>query len=421
MSGLKIEVGGKPVSPHQMGDAIEALFVKKITDQLRTRVADIRDPETGEVPVLSVRGRNLATLSVSFSGSEQVLALAAQRLREVGMISHDSDGENVMRDRDPIKPRAFLCHAGENKALGRQIATDLMAKGIETFFDEWCIEDGESLRQKIDEGLVGCTHFIVLLTPESLRKPWVNAEIDAAFVRKLAGLCKFIPLRHGLAPEALPPLLGALLSPELIDYERNMQALINGIYEVSKKPPLGEPPAVVRNRVLEALGVSAAAEAIVRVMMERTEHGDDMDPQIEADDLRSATGLTDDDIIDAVEELEQRGYVRRLRAFGGGSLGFPTLFAEGALFVAFDKHFTDWNPEADALKIAADLVNGVNDGMVPKIAEAYGWAPRRMNPAVNFLIEHGLVESSGKMGTHPWCRFWIRNTHRTRRFVRDHA
>ena len=53
-------------------------------------------------------------------------------------------------------------------------------------------------------GLGVCSHFIALLSPVALTKPWVNAEMDGAFVRKLAGACRFIALRHGLAPEGLP-------------------------------------------------------------------------------------------------------------------------------------------------------------------------------------------------------------------------
>jgi len=68
-------------------------------------------------------------------------------------------------------PNVFLCHASEDKDLARQIATDFRAAGIETFFDEWEIRAGDSLRQRIETGLTDCTHFVVLLTPQSILKP----------------------------------------------------------------------------------------------------------------------------------------------------------------------------------------------------------------------------------------------------------
>ena len=85
------------------------------------------------------------------------------------------------------------------------------------------------------------------------------------------------------------------------------------------------------------------------------------------------------------------------------------------------KHFKDWDPEADAIRIAADLLNGVGDGIVSSMAKGFGWPPRRMNPAVNYLVERRLVDFGNEIGTHPWCRRWISKNHATRRFLRDRS
>ena len=95
-------------------------------------------------------------------------------------------------------PRAFLCHATEDKEIARPLAEELQRNGIDTSYDEWEIGPGDSLPQKIGEGIGDCTHFIVLLTPISIEKPWVKAEMDVGLVRNIKGKCKFIPLRCGL-------------------------------------------------------------------------------------------------------------------------------------------------------------------------------------------------------------------------------
>src|SRR4051794_31747271 len=128
---------------------------------------------------------------------------------------------------------AFVCHASEDNELARRIATDLHANGIDTFFSEWEIRAGDSLRRKIDAGLESCTHFIVLVTPTSLNKPWVNAEIDAAFIRKVEGSAVLIPLRYELEVEQLPPLLRGLLSPAIRNYDADVKQLIADIQGVS--------------------------------------------------------------------------------------------------------------------------------------------------------------------------------------------
>lgn len=88
--------------------------------------------------------------------------------------------------------------------LAQRIAETLQGNGVQTWWAEWEIGAGDSLRQKIDAGLSDCTHFIVLLTPRSIVKPWVNQEMDAGLVLKIQARCRFITLRHMLPAEALP-------------------------------------------------------------------------------------------------------------------------------------------------------------------------------------------------------------------------
>lgn len=90
-----------------------------------------------------------------------------------------------------------------SKRMRRQLAL-LWLRGITA---------GDSIRQRIDEGIGECTHFIVLLTPKSITKPWVNLEIDAGLVRRLSDQTKLIPLRCGLEPNKLTPLLQTFFSP----------------------------------------------------------------------------------------------------------------------------------------------------------------------------------------------------------------
>jgi hypothetical protein len=129
-----------------------------------------------------------------------------------------------------------MCHASEDKELARRIATDFHAAGIETFFDEWDITAGQSVRARIDDGLSGSTHVIVLLTETSLAKPWVNAEIDAAFVRKVLGRGTLIPLRYRLPVDRLPPLLAALRSPEIANYDVDIRALVEDVKRCYASP-----------------------------------------------------------------------------------------------------------------------------------------------------------------------------------------
>ncbi|GKT09784.1 toll/interleukin-1 receptor domain-containing protein [Desulforhabdus sp. TSK] len=317
-------------------------------------------------------------------------------------------------------PVVFLCHASEDNDIVQDFANDLMSRGINVFFDEWEIGPSDSIRRKIDQGLEECTHFIAILTPASIGKEWVNTEIDAAFIQKIEGQVRFIPLRVGLPIQKLSPLLRSLHSPEITNYGADVEKLASHLHGISEKPPLGPIPKVILQRTPE-LGLSAAAEAIVRLMVEKSTHACSMDPQLEPDEIRQFTRLVDEDIIDGIDELQEQGFVRRHTTLGCGTIGFRSLTPESELFVKFDSHFKPWNPESDALRIAADLVNGSKDGVsIVNLATSYEWPPRRMNPAISYLNNRHLV-MVGEMLSYPWTTAWIRRTPESRRFVRDRS
>ncbi len=418
MLTITFEIDGRRVSPNDFEEVLERSIITAVEDNIRSKLTGLRDPETGEFPVITLHGRSLDNLSMKVSGSQRLIAQVKARLGVDG-----GTQEQPEDNRMETTPRAFLCHATENKEIARPLAEELQRNGIDTFYDKWEIGPGDSLRQKVEEGIGDCTHFIVLLTPTSIEKPWVKAEIDAGFVRNLEGKCKFIPLRCGLDVDRLSPLLQGKHSPALDGShdESNIKKLIDSIYGISDKPPLGEPPRAIRESSGGALGLSPAAEAIVKIMIEGSENAMALDPTISPKQIKEETGLDNDDIIDAVDELEGQGYVKALHVIGAAPFGYGHVCAESALFVAFDKYFKQGDPEGDALRIAADLVNDSSSGDVSEMAEKYNWTPRRMNPAVSYLIENDFAGVSGGFGSHPWVRRWLYKTPSTRRFVRGRS
>ncbi len=424
MVKVTFDINGQSITPGSFGDVFEATILETIENEVRAKLAGIRDPDTGEFPVVSVIGSTLENLSFEVEGSPKLVSLVQEALDH-----RDEEGTNEMianapttdKNTENSTPCVFLSHASEDKELARRIAGDFQRQGINTFLDEWEIGPGDSLREKIDASLEQCTHFVVLITSCSIQKRWVTAEINAGFVQKVSGECKFIPLRHDYPAEHLPPLLRSLYSPSLEDYGRNINTLINNIHGITRKPPLGIKPQIIRQSSQGAIGLSATAEAIARLMIEQSEHGNSFDPEIEVVDIRQKTGLDDDDIVDGVDELVGRGLVRKKVFMGCGPIGFGSVISEAALFVALDKYFKDWDPAVDALRIAADLVNGAVEGIVSAIADEYDWLPRRMNPAVNYLVERDVVNAGETTGTHPWCYRWISKKDNTRRFVRDRS
>jgi hypothetical protein len=342
------------------------------------------------------------------------LALIINTVRKVSHLVKHSDRHGAnLREEDREEhiteiPRAFLCYGSEDEVLAEKIAAAMQSNGIDTWWANWCISAGDSLRQRIDEGLGDCTLFIVLLTPTSIKKPWVNQEMDAGLIRKLKNHCKFIPLRHRLPVSELPPLLSGMSSPEVVDPERDINQLIHDIHGVARKPPLGEPPALVNEASNLNTGYSAAALAIAKIFVERTSRAIYGDPQLPVVELQEATGLSEEDFEDALDELDDKVQVSS-----------DCIWPKEELFASFDQYWKEWNPSKDARRLAADLVNDkAFPRVLPKIGEHYGWDARRLNPAVAYLINRELINTNRVMGAQPWLTLWIEDTAETRRFVR---
>lgn len=285
---IKLLINGRPFNPKTFEEQLMRDAMEAAAAEMHERVSAIRHPETGEFPTVVVEGSSLNDLSLRIEGSPELLHLVNERM---GTTASAEGSLNVSDMKTP--PKVFLSWGWEDRAMAESVAQRLMSKGIETWWSEWCINAGDSLRQKIDEGLADCTHFIVLMTPTSINKPWVKEEMDAGFTLMLSKKrIQFIGLRYGLLVDHLPPLLQGRLSPQVQGIEDELTGLINEIYGLSKKPPLGvAPAAVVQTAGLET-GYSASATAIARLFCEASEDAYWHSPQLEISQIASQLQLT---------------------------------------------------------------------------------------------------------------------------------
>jgi hypothetical protein len=123
------------------------------------------------------------------------------------------------RRRAPDLPPAtrrdfFLSHAFEDKAsIARPLGEQLKQCGHSVWFDEYELTVGDSLRQKIDRGLVDSRFGIVVLSPSFFAKPWPRYELDSLVTKAMIADRKVIlPVWHHIGRDEI-----AGHSPKLAD------------------------------------------------------------------------------------------------------------------------------------------------------------------------------------------------------------
>ena len=144
------------------------------------------------------------------------------------------------------QPDTFICHASEDKeAIARPIHKALTEVGLYAWLDESEIRLGQSIRQKIDEGLANCRSATVILSRPFLAKNWTQYEMDGIVGRQMRGEILLFPIQHGITIEDIraysPSLAGLSLwnssdhSPATIAFEIASQ--LGASMQTSYKPP----------------------------------------------------------------------------------------------------------------------------------------------------------------------------------------
>lgn len=172
-------------------------------------------------------------------------------------------------------------------------------------------------------------------------------------------------------------------------------------------------PAAARLAVI----VSPQADRLANVLVASSETAMTGDPEYDHATLLEASGLNEDELADAADELVEHNLIETEKLMNGRNTPFDTLAAKDSLFVAYDAHCGRGDPEADARRLGGDLLAGTVPDGVASAAAHYEWTPRRMNPAVTFLVDRGLVDDDDLLGSHPWRQWGLSATRKLRRFL----
>ncbi len=78
----------------------------------------------------------------------------------------------------------FISHSSKDKPFVYRLAVDLINRGIPVWLDAWELEVGDSLIDRIYQGIDDSTYFIVILSPTAIESGWVNKELNAGLAKE---------------------------------------------------------------------------------------------------------------------------------------------------------------------------------------------------------------------------------------------
>lgn len=101
----------------------------------------------------------------------------------------------------------FISHSTKDRWIARQIANLLEERGrkygVKTFLDERDIAVGDSIPETIRENIQQCGEFVVLLSKNSIGRPWVLIEISAAWGHSK----RIVAVIDKVTPEEMPEIM----------------------------------------------------------------------------------------------------------------------------------------------------------------------------------------------------------------------
>ena len=84
-------------------------------------------------------------------------------------------------------PRVFISHASADKSFVRKLVQDLKNRQLPVWYDEQSLGVGDSIVDRISEGLSDTDYLAIVLSKASVESRWVKAELNAALMHQLSG------------------------------------------------------------------------------------------------------------------------------------------------------------------------------------------------------------------------------------------
>jgi hypothetical protein len=133
----------------------------------------------------------------------------------------------------------FICHASEDKeAVARPLAVLLERAGARVWLDASTLTLGDSLSQKIDNGLANSHYGVVILSKSFFAKAWPARELSGLVQREIRGRKVILPVWHEIDHEFILQFSPTLADKLAISTSKGLQSVSDAIMQVLREIPI---------------------------------------------------------------------------------------------------------------------------------------------------------------------------------------
>jgi len=293
-----------------------------------------------------------------------------------------------------MNPKVFVSHAGEDKErFVLAFARKLRDAGVDAWLDKWEMLPGDSLVEKIfEEGLKEASAIIIVLSSNSVNKAWVKEELNASIMAKLNKGSKIIPvvLDDSVVPESLKSTLWEKIQ-DLKNYDDSFQRIVASIFGQNTKPALGTPPSYIQEQVFDIPGLTKIDNLVLKMSCEADIKNNRI--IVEPVDLFSSTDIPASELEDALEVLDQHGFIELSRHLGPGPYHYRiTLYGMDQYAKAYLENYEEIKRNVVVSLVNKDLSENRS------ISEDIQKPIRIVNHILDVFENNGLVKLAKEMG-----------------------
>ena len=204
----------------------------------------------------------------------------------------------------------FLSHSSADKETVFRLAVDIAARGIPLWLDAWSLEIGDSLVERILDGIDESSVLIVAFSPRAVESGWVARELESALKKEKSEGRRFvipILLEHCSLPTPFEDRLYVDFSSGYSNALETLEGVLRrSIKDIDKVPVRDRTlPLRIRNGIdLDGVSLQSTFDHLVPMMKK----GQSLEveqiaivPERDYGALRRAAG-------DAVDQMERENY-----------------------------------------------------------------------------------------------------------------